>query len=94
MEYSQVGHFGWILAPILILDRETQNVYLEHGKFQVLGHIFYKSFCRALGSQFHLGAVHKWGEEPDQTMTRPIFFWDGERPHFTKPCLPNGQTSQ
>ena len=57
MEYSQVGHFGWILAPILILDRETQNVYLEHGKFQVLGHIFYKSFCRALGSQFHLGAV-------------------------------------
>ena len=51
------GHFGWILAPILILDRETQNVYLEHGKFQVLGHIFYKSFCRASGSQFHLGAV-------------------------------------
>ena len=40
MEYSQVGHFGWILAPILILDRETRV-----------------SFCRALGSQFHLGAV-------------------------------------
>ena len=36
MEYSQVGHFGWILAPIHILDRETQNVYLEHGKSHVL----------------------------------------------------------
>ena len=44
MEYSQVGHFGWILAPILILDLEKQNVYLEHGKSHVLGHIFYKSF--------------------------------------------------